>query len=62
MFSFRAYFLNHNVYINEEYKYTAGEILTAYWNTDFYKTIEEQDFLTDLKRYKNKLILSEDMA
>ena len=61
MFSIRAYFFNHDVYINEKYKYAAGEILTAYLNTNVYKTIVEQDFLTDLKRYKNKLILSEDM-
>ena len=61
MFSFRAYFFNHDVYINGKNKYAAGEILTAYLNTDFYKTIEEQNYLTDLKKYKNKLILSEDM-
>lgn len=61
MFSFRAYFFNHDVYINEKYKYAAGEILTAYLNTNFYKIIEDQEFITDLKRYKNKLILSEDM-
>mgnify|MGYP003501973316 CR=1 FL=1 len=61
MFSFKAYFFNHDVYINEKNKYAASEILTAYLNTDFYKTIEEQNYLTDLKKYKNKLILSEDM-
>ena len=56
MFSFRAYFFNHDIYINEKYKYAASEILTAYLNTDFYKTIEEQNYLTDLKKYKNKLV------
>ena len=61
MFSFRAYFWNHDVYINEKHKYSAGEILTAYLNTNFYKTIEEQDWITILRIYKNKLILSEDM-
>ena len=39
MFSFKAYFFNHDVYINEKYKYAAGEILTAYLNTDFYDDI-----------------------
>ena len=61
MFSFKAYFFNHDVYINEKYKYAAGEILTAYLNTNFYKIISEEEWITELKIYKNKLILSEDM-
>ncbi len=37
MFAFKAYFWHSNVYINEKYKYAAGEILTAYLNTKYYK-------------------------
>ena len=34
MFSFKAYFWNNDVYINEKNKYAANEILTAYLNTE----------------------------
>ena len=61
MFAFKAYFWNNDVYINEKYKYAAGEILTAYLNTDYFDMIEDEDWATQLKNYKKKLILSEDM-
>ena len=55
MFSFKAYFFNHDVYINEKYKYAAGEILTAYLNTDFYDDIIEFDAIRVLRRLKENL-------
>lgn len=60
MFSFRAYFWNNDVYINEKYKYAAGEILTAYLNID--RVTLAEDLRYDLKSLKNKLLFSEDMA
>lgn len=60
MFSFRAYFWNNDVYINEKYKYAASEILTAYLNTDYYSFAEDLQY--DLKALKNKLLLTEDMS
>ena len=59
MFSFKAYFFNHDVYINEKYKYTAGEILTAYLNTDFYDDIIEFDAIRVLRRLKENLKIDE---
>ena len=59
MFSFRAYFFNHDVYINEKYKYAAGEILTAYLNTDFYDDIVEFDAIRVLRRLKENLKIDE---
>jgi hypothetical protein len=61
MFSFKAYFWNNEVYINEQYKYAANEILTAYLNTDFYKRIDEEDLVYVLKTLKRSLLLTEDM-
>lgn len=61
MFSFKAYFWNNEVYINEQYKYAANEILTAYLNTRFCKLIERKDVLYELKRLKCKLILDPEM-
>lgn len=61
MFAFKAYFWNNDVYINEKYKYAAGEILTAYLNTNFYDMIEDEGWAIQLKNYKKKLILSEDI-
>ena len=59
MFSFYSYFWNNNVYINGKYKYVANEILTAYLNTNYLSLAEE--FLHDLKKLKNKLLLIDDM-
>lgn len=59
MFSFHAYFYGSDVYINENNKYAANEILTAYLNAD----IEDEryrDWLRDLKKYRRKLQLSPD--
>ena len=50
MFSFRAYFWNDDVYINEKYKYAAGETLTAYLNTDYLSLVENLRY--DLKSLK----------
>ncbi len=61
MFSFRTYFFEGNVYINEKQKYAANEILTAYLNTDYYVAIENEQFLPDLKQLRDKLIISTDM-
>ena len=61
MFSFKAYFWNNEVYINEQYKYAANEILTAYLNTDYYKRIDEEDLVYVLKTLKRSLLLTEDM-
>ena len=61
MFTFKAYFWHSDVYINEKYKYAAGEILTAYLNTDSFDRIEGEDCSVQLKKYKKKLLLSEDM-
>ncbi len=60
MFSFRAYFWNNDVYINEKYKYAASEILTAYLNIEFVSLAE--DLRYDLKGLKRKLLFSEDMS
>ena len=60
MFSFRAYFWQGDVYINEKYKYAASEILTAYLNIDHVTLAVELRY--DLKTLKNKLLFSEDMA
>lgn len=59
MFSFRAYFWNDDVYINEKYKYAAGGTLTAYLNTDYLSLAE--DLRYDLKSLKNELLFCEDM-
>ena len=59
MFSFRAYFFYHDVYINEKYKYAAGEILTAYLNTDFYDDIVDSDLIRLLRRLKENLRIDE---
>ena len=56
MFSFKAYFFNHDVYINEKYKYAAGEILTAYLNSNFYDEIIDWSMIGELRRLNNYLI------
>ncbi|MBQ2295431.1 MAG: hypothetical protein II258_08595 [Spirochaetales bacterium] len=61
MFSFKAYFFNHDVYINEKYKYAAGEILTAYLNSNFYDEIIDWSMIGELRRLNNYLLLDEDM-
>lgn len=61
MFSFKAYFFNNDVYINEKYKYAAGEILTAYLNTDFYDDLEEYETIRVLRRLKEHLTIDEFM-
>ncbi len=61
MFSFRAYFFNHDVYINEKYKYAANEILTAYLNTNFYEEIVSFGMISRLRRLRDNLILNDDM-
>jgi len=61
MFSFKAYFFNHDVYINEKYKYAAGEILTAYLNTNFYDEIIDWGMIGELKRLNSYLLLDDDM-
>ena len=61
MFSFKAYFFNHDVYINEKYKYAAGEILTAYLNTNFYEEIVSSGMISRMKRLRDDLILNDDM-
>ena len=59
MFSFKAYFWNNEVYINEKNKYAANEILTAYLNTNYLSKAE--DYLYELKNLCRKLMISEDM-
>ncbi len=59
MFSFKAYFWNNEVYINEKNKYAANEILTAYLNTNYLSKAE--DYLYELKNLRRKLLISEDM-
>ena len=61
MFSFKAYFFNHDVYINEKYKYAAGEILTAYLNSSFYDEIVDWSMIGELKRLNSYLLLDDDM-
>ena len=61
MFSFKAYFFNHDVYINEKYKYAAGEILTAYLNSGFYDEIVDWSMIGELKRLNSYLLLDDDM-
>ncbi|MBE7040739.1 MAG: hypothetical protein E7400_02095 [Ruminococcaceae bacterium] len=61
MFSFKAYFFNHDVYINEKYKYAAGEILTAYLNSSFYDEIMDWGIIGELKRLNSYLLLDDDM-
>ena len=60
MFSFQAYFWNNDVYINEKFKYAVGEILTAHLNTDYFSSAES--FWYDLKRLRNKLLMTDDMS
>ena len=59
MFSFKAYFWNNDVYINEKNKYAANEILTAYLNTNYLS--KAGDYLYELKNLRRKLLISEDM-
>lgn len=59
MFSFKAYFWNNTVFINEKYKYANNEILTAYLNTNHIKLAEK--FLSALKKLRDKLILFTEM-
>ena len=59
MFSFKAYFWNNEVYINEKNKYAANEILTAYLNTNYLS--KAGDYLYELKNLRRKLLISEDM-
>ena len=59
MFSFKAYFWNNDVYINEKNKYTANEILTAYLNTNYLSKAE--DYLYELKNLHRKLLISKDI-
>jgi len=59
MFSFRAYFWNNDVYINEKYKYAVGEILTAYLNTNYLSLAQDMQYA--LSVLKKQLILTEDM-
>ena len=59
MFSFKAYFWNNDVYINEKNKYAANEILTAYLNTNYLS--KAGDYLYELKNLCRKLLISEDM-
>ena len=59
MFSFKAYFWNNDVYINEKNKYAANEILTAYLNTNYLSKAD--DYLYELKNLCRKLLISEDM-
>ena len=61
MFSFRAYFFNHDVYINGKNKYAAAEILTAYLNTDFYDDIVDWDLIKRLKKLKEYLTIDDYM-
>ena len=61
MFSFKAYFFGHDVYINGRYKYSANEILTSYLDTDFYDKIMEYDLINELKKLNKSLIIDDDM-
>lgn len=58
MFSFYAYFFGTDVYINAKQKYAAGEILTAYLNTDYAENVV---LISELKHLCDKLIISADM-
>ena len=44
-----------------KFQYSSNEILTAFLNTDMYDIIEEDEWISRIKRLKNKLILSSDM-
>ena len=61
MFSFKAYFWNNDVYIDEKFKYAVNEILTAYLNSNFHIKIEKNDFVRELNKLKIKLCLTDDM-
>lgn len=61
MFSFRTYFFEGGVYINEKQKYAANEILTAYLNTDYADEIDKEQLMPELKHFCDKLIISADM-
>ncbi len=61
MFSFKGCFFNNQVYINGKFQYDSNEILTAFLNTNMYDIIEEEEWIFQIKRLKNKLILSSDM-
>lgn len=58
MFNFRAYFYGNDVYINEKYRYSANEILTAYLNDDRAKHILKSDYIQKLKDFKHRLTIS----
>lgn len=61
MFSFRAYFFEGDVYINEKQKYAANEILTAYLNTDYADEIDKGQIIHELKQLRDRLMISADM-
>ena len=61
MFSFKGCFFNNQVYINGKFQYNSNEILTAFLNTNMYDIIEEDEWISRIKRLKNKLLLSSHM-
>ena len=42
MFGFKAYFWNSDIYINEKYRFSSCEILTAYLNDKHYDSFSQQ--------------------
>ncbi len=61
MFGFKAYFWNSDVYINEKYRFSSCEILTAYLNDKHYDSLSQQDYIYQLKYFKRHLTVSQDM-
>ncbi len=61
MLSFKAYFWNSDVYINEKYRFDSNEILTAYLNDKHYNHLYEQDFIYNLKYFKRHLQVARNM-
>ncbi|MBD5080667.1 MAG: hypothetical protein HDT44_02760 [Ruminococcaceae bacterium] len=61
MLSFKAYFWNNDVYINEKYRFDSNEILTAYLNDKHYNHLYEKDFIYNLKYFKRHLQVSRNM-
>ena len=61
MLSFKAYFWNSDVYINEKYRFDTNEILTAFLNDKYYDYLFTQDFIYNLKYFKRHLHVARDM-
>lgn len=60
MFSFDAFFWNNEVYINQKYKYTTNEILTAYLNAK--NICKAEETLSQLRALQQKLLITDDLS